>query len=154
MNDLSGWLRMIVQLSLAAHEEEQSQVGSQTVLMLDEFHVLGKLSCLETAAAQIAGLGLKIVAVLQDLSQLQNHYPKNWETFIANAAAIQVFGLADETTLEYIAKRLGEAPTLSRSTNAPGFDQATQQGCNRRILVYWRSSVVDSRRSRSFFCSR
>ncbi len=127
MNDLSGWLRMIVQLSLAAHEEEQTQVGAQTVLMLDEFHVLGKLSCLETAAAQIAGLGLKIVAVLQDLSQLQNHYPKNWETFIANAAAIQVFGLADETTLEYISKRLGEAPTLSRSTNAPGFDQATQQ---------------------------
>lgn len=127
MNDLSGWLRMIVQLTLAAHEEEEKQLGAQSVLLLDEMHVLGKLSCLETAAAQIAGLGLKIVAVLQDLSQIQNHYPKNWETFIANAAAIQVFGLADETTLEYISKRLGEAPTLSRSTNAPGFDQATQQ---------------------------
>jgi len=127
MSDLAGWLRMIVQLTLAAHEEEQLQTGAQTVLMLDEFHVLGKLSCLETAAAQVAGLGLKIFAVLQDLSQLQNHYPKNWETFMANAAALQLFGLADETTLEYASKRLGEAPTLSRSTNAPGFDQATQQ---------------------------
>lgn len=127
MNDLTGWLRMLVQLTLAAHEEEPSQLGAQTVLMLDEMHVLGNLSCLEVAAAQIAGLGLKILAVLQDLSQLQTHYPKNWETFIANAAAIQVFGLADETTLEYVSKRLGETPTLSRSTNAPGFDQATKQ---------------------------
>lgn len=127
MSDLSGWLRMIVQLTLAAHEEEEKQLGAQTVMMLDEMHVLGTLKCLEVAAAQIAGLGLKILAVLQDLSQLQTHYPKNWETFIANAAAIQVFGLADETTLEYVSKRLGESPTLSRSTNAPGFDQATKQ---------------------------
>ncbi|WP_417850281.1 type IV secretory system conjugative DNA transfer family protein [Thalassoglobus sp.] len=127
MTDLSGWLRMIVQLTLAAHEEEISQLGSQTILGLDEMHVLGTLKCLEVAAAQIAGLGLKIVAVLQDLSQLKTHYPKNWETFIANAAAIQAFGLADETTLEYISKRLGEAPTISRSTNAPGFEQATKQ---------------------------
>lgn len=31
MSDLSGWLRMIVQLTLAAHEEEQSQHAAQTV---------------------------------------------------------------------------------------------------------------------------
>ncbi|MCA9073146.1 MAG: type IV secretory system conjugative DNA transfer family protein, partial [Planctomycetaceae bacterium] len=121
MSDLSGWLRLVVQLALAAHEAEPEQTGAQTVMLLDEFNVLGRLTCLEVAAAQIAGLGLKIVAVLQDLGQLQSKYAKSWETFLANAGAIQVFGLADQTSLEYVSKRLGEAPTLSRSTNLPGF---------------------------------
>ncbi|QDT07490.1 Conjugal transfer protein TraG [Rubripirellula lacrimiformis] len=127
MGDLSGWNRLLVQLSLAAHEEVQIQSGDSTVMMLDEFNVLGHLACLETAAAQIAGLGVKIVAVIQDLGQLQSKYPKSWETFIANAGALQIFGLADQTSLEYASKRLGQATCVTRSTNAPSFDQATQQ---------------------------
>lgn len=127
MNDLSGWLRLIVQLTLAAHEDEQEQVGGSTLMMLDEFHVLGHLSCLEVAAGQIAGLGLKIMPVLQDLNQIKNSYPKSWETFIGNSGIIQTFALSDQTSLEYISKRLGEAPTLTRSTRAPGFDEATKK---------------------------
>lgn len=126
MSDLSGWLRLIVQLTLAAHEEEPHQAGGSTVLMLDEFNVLGRLDSLETAAAQIAGLGVKIMAVLQDLGQLKSKYQNSWETFIGNAGVLQVFGLGDQTTMEYVSKRLGQAPTVSRSTNATGFDQATQ----------------------------
>ena len=126
MSDLSGWLRMIVQLTIAAHEAEPLQTGPSTLLLLDEFNVLGKLACLETAAAQMAGLGLKIFSVLQDLGQLKSKYPQSWETFIGNTGCLQTFGLADQTTLEYISKRLGETATISRSTQAPGFDQATQ----------------------------
>ncbi|MBR9800412.1 type IV secretory system conjugative DNA transfer family protein [bacterium] len=128
MSELSGWLRMIVQLAIAAHEEEPQQSGPATLMLLDEFHVLGKLTCLETAAAQMAGLGLKIFTVLQDLGQLKSRYPQGWETFIGNAGCLQTFGLADQTTLDYVSQRLGETATLSRSTQLPGFDQATQQG--------------------------
>jgi len=128
MSELSGWLRMVVQLAIAAHEEEPQQFGPSTLMLLDEFHVLGKLACLETAAAQMAGLGLKIFTVLQDLGQLKSRYPQGWETFIGNAGCLQTFGLADQTTLEYVSQRLGETATLSRSTQLPGFDQATQQG--------------------------
>ena len=127
MGDLSGWNRLLVQLTLTAHEEVQEQFGGSTVMMLDEFNILGHLSCLEVAAAQIAGLGVKIVAVIQDLGQLQSKYPKSWETFIANAGAVQMFGLAHQTSLEYASKRLGQATCITRSTNAPSFDQATQQ---------------------------
>ena len=120
---------MNVQLALAAHEEEQIQSGGSTVMILDEFHVLGNLSCMETAAAQIAGLGVKLVPVIQDLGQLKSHY-RNWETFIGNAGVIQCFALADQTTLEYVQKRLGEAPTLSRSTRSPGFEEATKNAAS------------------------
>lgn len=126
MDGLKPWLRLIVQMTLAACEEEQKLVGNQCVLILDEFFALGRLSALEIAIAQIAGLGAKLYIALQNLSQLQ-HYEKNYETFIANAGLIQVLGCADETTLEYVSKRLGQALTLTRSTNAPTFDQAVKQ---------------------------
>ncbi len=128
MADLSGWLRLIVQLTLAAHEEvaEPLSMGRQTILMLDEFNILGKMECVEKAAAQIAGLGVKIWAIIQDLSQIQSKYPKSWETFIANAGVLQAFGNADQTSLKYLSGKLGHATTLTRSTNVPTFEQAAK----------------------------
>ncbi len=126
-HDLSGWQRLIFQQVAAAHEEETEQYGAATVAILEEMHSLGHLSILESAAAQFAGFGLKLFCVLQDLGQLQSRYPKSWETFIGNAGCLQVFSLNDQTTQEYVSKRLGDAPTITRSTNTPGFDQATQQ---------------------------
>jgi type IV secretion system protein VirD4 len=125
MTDLAGWLRLVVMLTLAAHEEESEQSGGSTVLMLEEAQILGALPALEAAAAQFSGV-IKMITVLQDLSQLQRNYPQSWETFIGNSGCLQVFGLADYTTQEYISKRLGEAPTITRSTNMPGYDQASQ----------------------------
>ena len=127
MADLSGWLRLIVQLTLAAHEEvPTTERFRQTILMLDEFNVLGRLSCLEVAAAQIAGLGVKIWAVVQDLGQIRSKYESSWETFIGNAGLLQVFSLADATTLEYVVKLLGHTSCLSRATNMPTFEQASR----------------------------
>jgi len=126
MDALRGWLRLIVQMTLAACEEEKTLVGNQSVLLLDEFHALGRLTALEGAVAQVAGLGAKLYLAIQNLSQLR-HYEKNYETFIANAGVMQVMGCADETTLEYVSKRLGQSLTVSRSTSAPTFEQAVNQ---------------------------
>jgi type IV secretion system protein VirD4 len=131
MTDLSGWLRLIVQMTLAAHEEVPTKERfRQTLLMLDEFHILGKLSCLEVAAAQIAGMGAKIWAVVQDLGQIKSRYSASWETFIGNAGVLQFFSLADATTLEYVSKRLGLTSCLSRSTNMPTFEQASRNAAS------------------------
>ncbi|QDV61991.1 type IV secretory system conjugative DNA transfer family protein [Crateriforma conspicua] len=127
MSELSGWLRLVVQMTLAAHEDEPDQHGPNTLAILDEFNVLGSLSSIEVAAGQIAGLGLNLWAIIQDLQQLQSKYPKSWETFIANAGVLQAFGIADSASAEYLVKKLGLAPTLTRSTNSPSFDQASQQ---------------------------
>jgi len=127
MHDLSGWLRLVVQMALAAHEEVPQCDSPSTVFVLDEFNVMGRLECLAIAAAQIAGLNAKIWAVLQDIGQLQNRYSKSWETFIANAGVVQVFSLADLTTLEYVSKCLGQSMTMTRSSNSPSFDQAAKE---------------------------
>ena len=126
MSDLSGWLRLIIQMALAAHEEEQQRNSfHQTVFLMDEFHILGRLSCLESAAAQIAGLGAKLWPIIQDLGQLKK-YESSWETFLGNAGIIQMFGLSDQTTLKYASEQMGQALALSRSTNLPTYEQAAK----------------------------
>ncbi len=126
MDALRGWMRLLVQMALVACEEERTLVGNQCVFVLDEFHALSKLSAVETAIAQVAGMGAKLHIVLQNLSQL-SAYEKNYETFIANAGLVQILGCGDDTTLEYVSKRLGQALTLTRSTNSPTFEQAAKQ---------------------------
>jgi len=55
---------------------------------------------------------VKLWSVLQDLTQLQTHYPKSWETFLGNAGVIQSFGNFDVTTTEHLSKMLGQTQVL------------------------------------------
>ncbi|WP_231744217.1 type IV secretory system conjugative DNA transfer family protein [Stieleria neptunia] len=123
---LKGFKRLCVQTCLAACEKEQQQFGNQAVFFLDEFHALGRMKCIETAIAQFAGLGVKLVIVLQDLSQIQRIYPKSWQTFLGNAGTLQTFAGNDEATLSYLSKRVGEAVTVSHSSNQPSRDQVLE----------------------------
>ncbi len=48
---------------------------------------------LEAAAGQLAGSGVRLWVIVQNLGQLERHYKEGWETFIANA---------DLETLQYL----------------------------------------------------
>lgn len=108
MNTHSRWLRIIINMALAAMEDESIPPPDPPVLMvLEEFNVLGHMASIATAAGQIAGFGVRLLTVLQDLSQLKRHYKESWETFIGNAGLFIAFSNSDTTTLEYISKKLG-----------------------------------------------
>jgi type IV secretion system protein VirD4 len=102
------WLRLFIQQALNAVERRPVPRGDLPVwFVLEEFPALGHMRSLETAAGLMAGFGVKLWSVLQDLTQLQTHYPKSWETFLGNAGVIQAFGNADVTTTEHLSKMLG-----------------------------------------------
>ncbi len=124
---MKGFKRLVVQTCLSACETETVSTGNQTVFYLDEFHSLGRLECIETAIAQFAGLGVKLVIVLQDISQIQALYPKSWQTFLGNAGTLQTFAGFDEASLSYISKRLGEALTATPSSHQPSREQIVQE---------------------------
>ncbi|MEM1061497.1 MAG: type IV secretory system conjugative DNA transfer family protein [Planctomycetota bacterium] len=126
MHDLSGWFRLLVQLALAACESEPKRGHVPVLLMLDEFHVLGRMTAIETAIAQIAGFSVKLWIVLQDIGQLKQY--QNYETFLGNTGVLQCFGNGDFATLEYISKQLGQAQVLNPSVAATSYDQAVQKG--------------------------
>lgn len=101
------WLRVIITLAVAIFEQLNRPPDPPALFLLEEMPVLGYVRILETAMGQIAGFGVKMFSVLQDLTQLQKHYRASWETFIGNAGATIWFGNSDATTLDYISKKLG-----------------------------------------------
>ena len=82
--------------------------------VLEEFPTLGHMRSIEMAAGLMAGFGVKLWTVLQDLTQLKTHYSKSWETFLGNAGVLQAFGNTDMTTSEYISQRLGMTQVIER----------------------------------------
>lgn len=140
MNTCSRWLRMFINLGLQ-NIERMGPVkrGTPPILfVLDEFFSLGHMKQLETAAAQIAGFGIRLMTVLQDLGQLEHLYGKNFETFMGNSGVLQFFGNSDLKTLDWISKRLGKT-TLRIDERAPATLETT--GSGRRDMP--RSSEFD-----------
>jgi type IV secretion system protein VirD4 len=118
------WLRLFVNLALQAMERTPGYpaAGCPVLFVLDEFASLGHMRQIEDAAGQIAGYGVKLWPILQDLGQLKALYKERWETFMGNAGVLQFFGNNDLTTLEWISKRLGTTTIeqLSASGVTPG----------------------------------
>lgn len=101
------WLRVIINLTLGALEDRFIP-KHPVLLLLEEFPVLGHMDAIEKAAGQIAGFGVKIWTILQDLGQLKAIYKERWETFMGNAGVMTCFGLNDQTSLDYVSARLGD----------------------------------------------
>jgi type IV secretion system protein VirD4 len=107
MGTCGRWLRLFINLTLQAMEGTEGKPEKPVLFLLDEFASLGHMKQIEDAAGQIAGFGVKLWPILQDLGQLKALYKDRWETFMGNAGVLQFFGNNDLTTLEWVSKRLG-----------------------------------------------
>jgi type IV secretion system protein VirD4 len=102
------WLRLVVQMACTVLEQMGTYPRDRPpiLFMMEEFATLGHLEIMERAAAYFPGFGVKLWAVLQDTTQLQRYYQSSWETFLGNAGLVQCFANGDQSTLDYIARRL------------------------------------------------
>jgi hypothetical protein len=87
------------------------------LFLLDEFGTIGKLSEVSKAYGLMAGLGMVIWAFVQNLVQLKEHYPEEWETFIGNSNAIVCFGMMDKFTVDYVSNILGTTTVRYETTS-------------------------------------
>jgi type IV secretion system protein VirD4 len=120
----SRWLRVIINLAVEAMERNPIKPPHPVLFLMDEFAVLDHLSSIEKAAGQIAGFGVRLWPILQDLSQLKSVYKDRWETFMGNAGLIQFFGNNDLTTLQYLSQRLGKSTIMQVSQGEISDSQA------------------------------
>jgi type IV secretion system protein VirD4 len=102
------------------------------LFLLDEFAALGHLSVIERAMGLMAGYGLQLWPILQDLSQLEALYGRKAATFLANAGVLQAFNVNDLATARWLSELIG-ASTIAYSTGS-----STVQG--------WRGPLPDHRR--------
>ena len=128
---------MIINLALVAFEREKRMPDIPVLMMLDEFPILGHMAALETAAGLMAGFGVKLWVVLQDLTQIRRHYRESWETFVSNAGVATFWGNADQTTLNYISDRLGQTSlhVAQPSNVAPGARLSGASATNEELRV-------------------
>lgn len=128
------FLRLIISLLLFRMGEiglDKPKSGHPVLFILDEFASLGHMDMLEKAAGLMAGYGVKLWTIVQDLTQIQKHYKESWETFVANAGASVFFANYDLTTLDWLSRRMGETEiireTSGRST-AKSFGGSSTKG--------------------------
>lgn len=130
MDSHGAWFRMMINRAFDAFEETPTNADVPPVLVvLEEFGTaIGYMERIEAAAGLIAGSGVKLWTVLQDLTQLQKHYDKSWETFIGNAGVVTCFGTSDPTTLKYITERLGTVATITEKPSGASQEQLLRGG--------------------------
>ena len=117
-DEFAAWPRLLVNLTLAAAQSRGHRnpaTGHQTLMMLDEFATMERMRKIETAAADIAGAGVKMFFVVQTLVQLKDIYGDNWETFVSSADTQIYYGFNENFTAEYVSKRLGEMEFVRRT---------------------------------------
>ena len=121
MDAYSRWLRLLVSQALqdiardaealtatTAAQSASQRLSSPTLFLLDEFAALGRLEAVERAMGLMAGYGLQLWPILQDMSQLRDLYGDRANTFIANAGVQQVFGVNDFETAKWLSQMIGQ----------------------------------------------
>ena len=102
------WLRLLIQQAITVNARDISAKPEKPVLfLLDEMASLGRLSMVEQAYGLMAGFGMQLWGIVQDLSQLERIYGDGWQTFISNSGVIQYFGSRDKITAEYFSTLCG-----------------------------------------------
>ncbi len=103
------WLRLLIQQAITVNARNIEIKPAKPILfILDEMPSLGRLPSLEQAFSLMAGFGMQLWGICQDLSQLARVYGENgWQTFVSNSGVIQYFGSRDKMTAEYFSTLCG-----------------------------------------------
>ncbi|VTS00744.1 type IV secretory system conjugative DNA transfer family protein [Tuwongella immobilis] len=67
----------------------------RTIMLLDEAAQLGSLPLLRTGMTLMRGYGVQLWTFWQDLAQLKQLYPTDWETILNNSGVVQLFGFTN-----------------------------------------------------------
>lgn len=152
LNAFGRWLRLLIQQAITVNARNIEQKPEKSVLfLLDEMPALGHLAMVEQAYGLMAGFGIQLWGIVQDLSQLERIYGKSWQTFIGNSGVLQYFGSRDQMTAEYFSKLCGIttvwtlsetigraiSTTFGSSTSAQGgsVSSSRTEGHNRSITT-------------------
>lgn len=145
------WLRLLIQQAITVNARNIETKPEKPILfILDEMAALNRLTMVEQAYGLMAGFGMQLWGIVQDLSQLEKIYGKGWETFIGNSGVLQYFGSRDHKTAEYFSKLCGVTTILKSSitsaiARAIGSSWSSGQGGNggSNTTTYSDSTTLD-----------
>ena len=86
-------LRLWIGVLIAAVVRRRRAPALRTLFLLDEAPQLGPLPQLRQAITLLRGYGLQTWSFWQDMSQLRQLYPQDWQTMLNNCRVVQSFGV-------------------------------------------------------------
>lgn len=108
LDTYARWLRLLLAQGLGEMARSQDKPNRPVLFLLDEFAALGKLEAIERAMGLMAGYGLQLWPILQDVHQLRSLYSERAGTFLSNAGVMQAFGVNDYETADILSKTIGK----------------------------------------------
>ena len=108
LSTYSRWLRLLVSQSLLDMARDPAKPAIPVLYLLDEFAALGHLASIERAMGLMAGYGVQLWPILQDVHQLRATYGQRAGTFLSNAGVLQVFGVNDHDSARLVSDLLGQ----------------------------------------------
>lgn len=113
----SRWLRLMVTQSLQATVRAANTGNNPVLYLLDEFAALGYLAPVERAMGLMAGYGVQLWPILQDIHQLRATYGERAGTFLSNAGVFQVFGVNDQDCARLVSDLLGSETVVFQTAS-------------------------------------
>lgn len=125
LNVYSRWLRLLVAQAVSDMARSTAKPPAPVLFLLDEFAALGRLEPVERAMGLMAGYGMQLWPILQDMSQLKSTYGERAGTFLSNAGLIQIFNVNDVDTATWVSRTIGAMTEVYETTStsvstAPG----------------------------------
>ncbi|MCB5205456.1 type IV secretory system conjugative DNA transfer family protein [Neorhizobium sp. T786] len=140
LSTYARWLRLLISQSLSDMTRGPGTPDEPVLYLLDEFAALGHLAPIERAMGLMAGYGVQLWPILQDIHQLRATYGGMAGTFISNSGVLQIFGVNDHDTARLVSDLLGQE-TIVFQTMARALDSEntgitfSQQRTGRPLLT-------------------
>lgn len=116
-----------------ADHEHDGRLPFPVRFILDEFANIGRIPNFVTYVATMRSREISVNVILQNLSQLKSTYKDSWETIVGNCDSILFLGGSEESTLEYVSKRIGKTTIDNRNINETK-GQSASYSLNYQIL--------------------
>jgi type IV secretion system protein VirD4 len=108
LDTYARWLRLLVSQAVTDMARSPARPERPVLFLLDEFAALGRLDPVERAMGLMAGYGMQLWPILQDMHQLKATYGERAGTFMSNAGVIQTFGVNDVATADMLSRTIGD----------------------------------------------
>lgn len=123
----------------AENECKGKRLPHEVRFLLDEFANIGTIPDFEKKLATMRKYGISCSIILQNLAQLKTMYKDSWESITGNCDTFLFLGGQEQTTLEYVSKKLGKKTIItngySRSKGGQGSRSESENVKGRDLMT-------------------
>ena len=141
---LNLFFAQLINLNTAELPEHNPALKHQCLVLLDEFTALGRINILNAAVGYLAGYNLRLVTVIQAVSQLESVYGQHdARTFATNHALQVLYAPREQRDANEYSEMLGtftqkeksRGRSSSSGAKGGGSSQSTNESSQRRALL-------------------